>query len=397
MSTDYQYILDQGHLPYMLPPSGFVDLTLDNQHVLEQAALILNRPLDALLDFSNQQHLELTDQPHFHKRLRLDTGADIQMPALFSSAFSLEDGQEKLPLGGDPGAAVHGSRKAYAPFPERTLSSGWTGTRLADCFASFSMCPPFESQPCMCPYSCCPCVSREANGTLTASSAYQPLLTPTSYDYDSHRPHALDTAVISIQPQGPSSLLSTPVTASPTALFSCDDPALMAQYLSGYPPLQPERTMGFQPAIMSREEMVYPSMSPAVKYESDTASPHGTSGLGTQPLPYLVDTTGHAAAMPVAYAAGGETLPYDGHGIVMSLPSRLHSVPGFDAGPGPENAGVREESAILDFLPAHRTAPVKRGPFKDQDLREKTAFTRKMGSCIRCRMQRIRVSHGLPP
>ncbi len=152
MSTGYQYILDQGPLPYMLPPSGFVDLTLDNQHVLEQAALILNRPLDALLDFSNQPHLELNDHPHFHKRPRLDTGADIQMPALFSSSFSPEDGHEKAPLGGEPAAAVNDSRKPYALFPEKTLSSGWTGTRLADCFASFSMCPPFESQPCMCPY-----------------------------------------------------------------------------------------------------------------------------------------------------------------------------------------------------------------------------------------------------
>lgn len=35
----------------------------------------------------------------------------------------------------------------------------------------------------------------------------------------------------------------------------------------------------------------------------------------------------------------------------------------------------------------------KRGPFKDPSLREQTAQTRKIGSCIRCRMQRIRVSH----
>jgi hypothetical protein len=34
----------------------------------------------------------------------------------------------------------------------------------------------------------------------------------------------------------------------------------------------------------------------------------------------------------------------------------------------------------------------KRGPFKDPNLREQTAQTRKIGSCIRCRMQRIRVS-----
>ncbi|KAM0511361.1 hypothetical protein ACHAPE_009949 [Trichoderma viride] len=32
----------------------------------------------------------------------------------------------------------------------------------------------------------------------------------------------------------------------------------------------------------------------------------------------------------------------------------------------------------------------KRGPFRDQTLREQTAQTRRMGSCLRCRMQRIR-------
>jgi hypothetical protein len=38
----------------------------------------------------------------------------------------------------------------------------------------------------------------------------------------------------------------------------------------------------------------------------------------------------------------------------------------------------------------------KRGPFKDPNLREQTAQTRKIGSCIRCRMQRIRVSNNCP-
>ena len=34
----------------------------------------------------------------------------------------------------------------------------------------------------------------------------------------------------------------------------------------------------------------------------------------------------------------------------------------------------------------------KRGPFQDVNLRRQTAATRKIGSCIRCRMQRIRVT-----
>lgn len=38
-----------------------------------------------------------------------------------------------------------------------------------------------------------------------------------------------------------------------------------------------------------------------------------------------------------------------------------------------------------------KPASTRRGPFKDLQARAKTAITRKMGSCIRCRMQRIRV------
>ncbi|CAK7208170.1 hypothetical protein SBRCBS47491_000001 [Sporothrix bragantina] len=39
-----------------------------------------------------------------------------------------------------------------------------------------------------------------------------------------------------------------------------------------------------------------------------------------------------------------------------------------------------------------RPPAARRGPFKDQNDRQKTAQTRKDGSCIRCRMQRIRIS-----
>lgn len=52
--------------------------------------------------------------------------------------------------------------------------------------------------------------------------------------------------------------------------------------------------------------------------------------------------------------------------------------------------GQRQDSNPDNLLPTQRNG--KRGPFRDQSLREQTAQTRKMGSCIRCRMQRIRVS-----
>lgn len=159
----------------------------------------------------------------------------------------------------------------------------------------------------------------------------------------------------------------------------------MAQYLSGYPPLQPERMTGPQPAT-SREEIIYPNVSVA----SNATVTHGVPALATQAEPYAPVQAG---PVPVTYAGSGDAPPFSGHGIVMNRPPRYHSVQCFDVVPRTENASAQNESPVLDFFPAQRTAPVKRGPFKDQDSREKTALTRKMGSCIRCRMQRIRVRH----
>lgn len=50
-----------------------------------------------------------------------------------------------------------------------------------------------------------------------------------------------------------------------------------------------------------------------------------------------------------------------------------------------------ETTIALSDRPPQRPPAARRGPFKDQTVRQKTAQTRKDGSCIRCRMQRIRV------
>lgn len=58
--------------------------------------------------------------------------------------------------------------------------------------------------------------------------------------------------------------------------------------------------------------------------------------------------------------------------------------------PWPPSVSQPTQSNFDILLPNQRGG--KRGPFKDPSLREQTAQTRKIGSCIRCRMQRIRVS-----
>ncbi|EAA34527.3 hypothetical protein NCU03248 [Neurospora crassa OR74A] len=51
---------------------------------------------------------------------------------------------------------------------------------------------------------------------------------------------------------------------------------------------------------------------------------------------------------------------------------------------------IQQRSSAFDMFPQSRTISARRGPFKNHDQREQTAHTRKIGSCIRCRMQRIR-------
>lgn len=156
LPAEHRYILDQTPLSYVQPPPGSLDLTRpeNQQYVLEQAALLLNQPVDALLDLNNQQypypageqHPDPGSQRHFHKRPRLNT--TTQMPLPYPDDLSAQSSREKTPLGGQPDPGMDADRKPNGLFPEGGLS-GWTGSRLADCFASITMCPPFEPQPGM--------------------------------------------------------------------------------------------------------------------------------------------------------------------------------------------------------------------------------------------------------
>lgn len=167
-------------------------------------------------------------------------------------------------------------------------------------------------------------------------------------------------------------------------MFPCDDPSFVGPYLPSYPTLQPTRPLGMQPAP-AREEMVYPVTSAIIKYDGIDDTTHSGSILEIQGQSCLVDSPLQTGALPAPYAVvGGESSTYDGHSGFMGLNSRFHQMQGVESKPGADSFGGGEG------VP-HRNMPAKRGPFRDQDQREKTAVTRKMGSCIRCRMQRIRV------
>jgi hypothetical protein len=111
--------------------------------------------------------------------------------------------------------------------------------------------------------------------------------------------------------------------------------------------------------------------------------------------PYVADVSTQSS-MPGPYSVSNAPSPYDCRSTMMSISSRFPQPGGFGLGLDTKTSAPQESAApaSLDYVPTHKTTPAKRGPFKDQDSREKTALTRKMGSCIRCRMQRIRVGPG---
>ncbi|KAK0747949.1 hypothetical protein B0T21DRAFT_406507 [Apiosordaria backusii] len=217
------------------------------------------------------------------------------------------------------------------PPPSRDgFLGGWTAQRLAQCFTG--LCHASEPAP-----------------------SYQPLPQTAAYEYGPSMASVPGPSMASISPQERALAVSTPLTPNRASVFACDDPAIMAQY--SYPPLQPTRVVGMQPPT-TREEMVYPGPPPVV---------------GDGPYTALDSLTSPVVA--AQYGAQGGFRDMTSLGDPYSY--------GFDSSGGPDGLSY-------DMYPGHRSVPARRGAFKDQELRAKTALTRKMGSCVRCKMQRIR-------
>lgn len=198
----------------------------------------------------------------------------------------------------------------------------------------------------------------------------------------------LDGPVVPLEPQSQAALASTPITPDQTALFACDDSALMAQYMAAYPPLQPTRVDMQPPA---NREMVYPGAPGIVKYDENSETNRAVAGLGIQSQSQLMPAAVVPTAMPAPYPTEPDSPPFGGDNGFMRV-QRFSSVQGFDVKEKAPSLDMQGQSTTFDLFPHQRTIPARRGPFKDHGMREKTARTRKMGSCIRCRMQRIRVS-----
>lgn len=150
-------------------------------------------------------------------------------------------------------------------------------------------------------------------------------------------------------------------------VFASNVPSTAPPVMPNYPLLQPNRPMAMQPTT-SGESMVYPENMAGQQYFSQPELHHGL------PIP----ASSHGMG-PQTY--GPSTLRQDSVNESV-FPQQVDRTP-----------LVNKQPRELDIVQPHQRPPAaRRGPFKSNDDRQKTAETRRIGSCIRCRMQRIRVS-----
>ncbi|KAI0120288.1 hypothetical protein F4776DRAFT_655877 [Hypoxylon sp. NC0597] len=185
---------------------------------------------------------------------------------------------------------------------------------------------------------CPPCTTCEPQG-------YGPIPADSPYPYTPPRQYFDDRP----SPSGPA-----PGTMSPDQpnVFTSNAPSTAPSMMPNYPILQPSRPMTIQPST-SGEGMVYPETVPSQQYFSE---------------------------------------PDFSHSLPNSMSNNAMGTQSYGA------SSFRQNSMVQDTSPEEvdrsrqnqRPPPARRGPFKSNDVREKTAETRRIGSCIRCRMQRIR-------
>ncbi|KXJ95489.1 hypothetical protein Micbo1qcDRAFT_26801 [Microdochium bolleyi] len=213
--------------------------------------------------------------------------------------------------------------------PEGTISE--ESPSLVQCLTNFSVCSP-------------------CSGSAYDPPTYAPTAPMPTYDYLREKHSYCDN-------EPPQTHFHHEDVAHGVQPDIFKNPDLEASSLPSYPPLEPSRGLMMQPSTRS-ENMIYKSPEPGHRY------------VGTPQDDLVVVGCG---------------VPADVHGERRA--SDVH-------GSGPQDSSMHESAdrsrELGIVLSAQRPPAAKRGPFRSNDERERTAETRKIGSCIRCRMQRIR-------
>lgn len=279
-------------------------------------------------------------------------------------------------------------------------SRGFMGA-IGKCLESVAMCPPYSNYETA-PGKAHPPTVRDAHADIRCK-AYPSVPSTTGYSVTVSRAYSADI----LSPVNPHVSEYT-VAQSPgpdqSGLFDMQDPAHAAQ-LQNYPALQPVSHFDAQPTT-SPETMVYPTSINADQsfLKSETSPVFMKSESASQgfraPQYHSGPTPFHPGQANYAHAnvPRSENDSYIRQDLVnYHLPPPYHiqqncaHADGLRSEQVDHCQAVPQGSGLEVVLPNHKPPSTKRGPFKNPEKRQQTAHVRKIGSCIRCRMQRIRV------
>ncbi|KAI1431146.1 hypothetical protein GGR50DRAFT_106078 [Xylaria sp. CBS 124048] len=351
--------------PALVPYVGTahpVDLSQTEINILTRAATILNCSVTELYNLDNRN----PDPPLLHdpyssyiipsKRPRLSTDPTT----VEASAAAVATVTEMPP----PLTSPTVNQDIVGHHAESSASSGFTlgvgPSRLAQYLVNFSVCSP--------------CVTCEPQG-------YPGMPAVSPYGYIDTRPY-LDNKT----PVSPHYLMPSTLSQAPPGVFAAAEGPIMTQQQQMFPDytlLQPtSRFMAVQPTT-SGEGMVYPGPVPSQGYP-DQAELQQAS-LPMSPSNHIT----RVHAVTAATTTTTTTLPSSERSEEPR--KQQYSAARTHANAEADRARMPTQLRELDIVQLHqRPPPARRGPFRDQKDRERTAETRRIGSCIRCRMQRIR-------
>lgn len=248
-------------------------------------------------------------------------------------------------------------------------------------------------------------VARRCGSSLLSkqTKVYHPISPTSIYHTETTRAYSAD-----LQSPGQTGLPHYPNMSSPrdekTDFLLIADSRHMPEPLQDkYPNLQPLSTTNHPPAM--QEEMQY---NRADVRQFASGSEGSTAFLKTERSDQDFRVTDFPTGPSFNHHIGGSySQPALTTAAMNSFPQHVmerYQAPQYSGPDGyvcPE-AGRREQFEYVPVVasggdlalmaPNQKPQATKRGPFKDLQKREKTAQVRKIGSCIRCRMQRIRVS-----
>lgn len=238
--------------------------------------------------------------------------------------------------------------------------------------------------------------------TNAATKVYQAISPTSMYEVEAPRAYSADLQSPSQVGLPQYSAMSSQRDEKTDFLLVADSGDMPPPLQEKYPTMQPYGPMDHPPAVQE-----------GMQYHRSNAHHFGPKSEGN--MTFLKtersDQNFRATDFPTAFnhSVDGNyshpALTNPGMSTFSSQPMEGYQPPQFISSNGytsPEEAAksesfdcfplVTQGGSLALMRPNQKPPATKRGPFKDLQKREKTAQVRKIGSCIRCRMQRIRVS-----